>query len=52
VATPYSRQVFINCPFDPAYRPIRDGIVFAVFDCGFQPRSALEIEDSSEVRTS
>lgn len=30
--------------------PLRDAIVFAVFDCGFQPRSALEENDSGDVR--
>jgi hypothetical protein len=43
-------QVFINCPFDPAYKPLFDAIVFAVFDCGFQARSALEVDDGSQVR--
>jgi hypothetical protein len=44
------RGVFINCPFDQAYKPIFDAIVFTVFDCGYLPRSALEIVDSGQVR--
>lgn len=46
----YERGVFINCPFDPAYRPMFDAIVFAVLVCGFTPRSALEIDDASQTR--
>lgn len=50
---PRSRKppgVFINCPFDDQYKPVFDAIVFAVFECGFQPRSALELVDGGEVR--
>lgn len=46
----YDRQVFLNCPFDTEYQPIRGAITFTVFDCGFRPRSALEIDDGSQVR--
>lgn len=46
----YASSVFINCPFDPAYEPILDALIFAVLDCGFIPRCALEVEDSSEIR--
>ena len=45
-----SLDVFINCPFDSAYRPLFEAAVFATFDCGFHPRCSLEIEDSSQVR--
>jgi len=44
------RHVFINCPFDREYRPILRAMLFAVYDCGFRARSALEAEDSGEVR--
>jgi len=44
------RAVFINCPFDSKYRRLLRGLVFAVHDCGFRARSALEVEDSGEVR--
>lgn len=44
------RHVFINCPFDTKYRPLMRALVFAVHDCGFRARSALEVEDSGEVR--
>jgi hypothetical protein len=47
-----SSHVFINCPFDPGYRPILNAIVFAVFDLGFVARCALEEEDTGEFRLS
>jgi hypothetical protein len=46
----YDNSVFINCPFDLTYRPLFEAVVFAAYDCGFYPRSALEVDDSSEVR--
>ena len=42
--------MFINCPFDDAYRPLFRAVVFAIHDCGFFARSALEVSDSGEVR--
>ena len=49
--TPIRRNhVFINCPFDAAYKPIFDAIVFAIRDLGFLARSALEIDDGAEFR--
>jgi hypothetical protein len=42
--------VFLNCPFDGAYRPLFDALVFTVQDCGFEARCALEVEDSGEER--
>jgi hypothetical protein len=46
----YSRSVFINCPFDSHYRNLFEAIVFAVFDCGFEPRCALDLGDGGQVR--
>ena len=46
----YTDNVFINCPFDLAYKPLFNAIVFAVHDCGFMARCALEAEDASQVR--
>lgn len=46
----YDDSVFINCPFDEGYRPLFEAIVFAVYDCGFIPRGALEVDDSGQVR--
>jgi hypothetical protein len=50
VSFEYDKNVFINCPFDRDYRPLFEAIVFAVFDCGFRPRCALETEDGGQVR--
>ena len=46
----YAENVFINCPFDDQYVELRNALIFAVFDCGFIPRCALEVADSGEVR--
>jgi len=46
----YHQNVFINCPFDGEYVPLFRALVFAVQFCGFVPRSALELDDGSEVR--
>lgn len=46
----YQEQVFINCPFDRDFQPLFDAIVFAVHDCGFVARCALEADDGSQVR--
>ena len=49
-STHYTENVFINCPFDVAYKPLFDAMVFTVHDCGFIARCALEEEDASQVR--
>src|SRR5688572_3889608 len=46
----YADSVFVNCPFDSQYEPIRNAIVFAIFDCGFVPRCALDFDDGADVR--
>lgn len=46
----YELSVFINCPFDQAYRKLLYAIVFTVHDCGYIARSALELTDTSQVR--
>jgi hypothetical protein len=46
----YDQNVFINCPFDGEYEPLLRALVFSVQFCGFNPRSALELVDGSEVR--
>jgi hypothetical protein len=46
----YDDIVFINCPFDDAYRPLFQALVFAVHDCGMIARSALEVDDGAELR--
>lgn len=47
---PYDLNVFVNCPFDDDYKPVFDAVVFAVHDCGFNPRCALEVTDTAQVR--
>lgn len=49
-AAPYATSVFINCAFDEGFRPVFRAVIFAVLDCGFTPRSALEYQDSGEIR--
>ena len=49
-ATEKPRHVFLNLPFDADYAPLRCAILFAVSDCGFTPRCALERSDSGEAR--
>jgi hypothetical protein len=49
-AASYEYNVFINCPFDDAYRPLFRALVFAVHDCGYIARCSLEVADASEVR--
>jgi hypothetical protein len=46
----YGKNVFINCPFDRKHNPLFRAMVFAVHDCGFIARSALETVDGGEVR--
>ena len=48
--TTYASNVFINCPFDPEYLKLRNALVFAIYDCGFSPRCALEEDNSGDVR--
>ena len=45
-----TESVFLNVPFDRAYRPLFEAMVFAVHDCGFRPRCALEASDGGHVR--
>lgn len=42
--------MFINCPFDDAYRPIFWALIFAIYACGFRPRSAMELDDGGQTR--
>jgi hypothetical protein len=48
----YEKSVFVNCPFDAEYKSLRDALLFAVHDCGFVPRCALDVEDSGGTRVS
>jgi len=46
----YNDNVFINCPFDKDFMQIFHAKIFAVFDCGFRARCALEEDDGGDVR--
>lgn len=46
----YTSNVFVNCPFDDGYKPLLNAMTFAIFDCGFVPRCALEEDNSGNVR--
>lgn len=46
----YSSSVFINCPFDQKYERLFNAIVFAILDCGYTARCALEIENGAQIR--
>ena len=45
-----AEDVFINCPFDDAYAPLFQTLIFAIYACGFQPRSARESDDGAQMR--
>lgn len=49
-APSYGDRVFLNVPFDRRYRSLLEALVFAVHDCGFVARCALESDDGSVVR--
>src|SRR3712207_8556360 len=49
-AAAYDESIFLNCPFDDAYKPVFHALVFAAFDCGYVPRCALEADDAGQAR--
>ena len=46
----FSKNVFINCPFDDQFIPLLRSILFVIIYLGFTPRIALERFDSGEAR--
>jgi hypothetical protein len=46
----FEYSVFVNCPFDDAYKALFEAIVFAIHDCGYLARCSLEVADASQVR--
>lgn len=46
----FELNVFLNCPFDEEYSSLRNALVFAIADCGFAPRCALEIMNGGILR--
>jgi hypothetical protein len=43
-------DVFINIPYDLAYQPVAEAIVFTTLACGYRPRLAVLGVDSSQTR--
>ena len=43
-------SVFLNCPFDPEYKPLFDAIAFIVVLAGYKLRCATERSDAGEQR--
>ncbi|MET0644717.1 MAG: hypothetical protein ABWY13_16170 [Mesorhizobium sp.] len=46
----FSKNVFINCPFDPEYAPLLEAAVFCIVSFGFSPRLASESLEAGENR--
>ena len=46
----FETSVFVNCPFDDAYRPLLRPILFLIIDIGMTPRIALESLNSGAPR--
>jgi hypothetical protein len=46
----YEIKVFINCPFDDAYLPLFRATIFAVYFCGFIPKSSLNENNGMDNR--
>lgn len=47
---PFERCIFVNSPFDNDFLPILQAILFAIHDCGFIARIAVEDTGSNETR--
>lgn len=50
VLAPYSKSVFINCPFDKPWQDKFRAIIFTTLACEFKPRCAWEQDDTGDVR--
>jgi len=46
----FEKNVFINCPFDPAYKRLLDPLLFTILYFDFNPKIASESSDSGEQR--
>lgn len=49
-AAGYATNVFINCPFDLEFQPLFHALAFAVIQCGYTVRCALEADDAGATR--
>ena len=45
-----AENVFVNCPFDDAYKPSLEAVLFAITASGYRVRCALEDNDAGDVR--
>jgi hypothetical protein len=43
-------SVFVNCPFDEAYKPLFEAIFFTISSSGYRVRCALEESDAGDMR--
>ncbi len=46
----FSKNVFLNCPFDADYDNLFNAILFTVHRCGFILRCSKEFDDTSKIR--
>jgi len=46
----FSKNVFINCPFDSDYYPLLRPLIYTLLCNGFNPRIAIENSDSGQLR--
>jgi hypothetical protein len=46
----FEKNVFINCPFDPAYKSLLRPLLFTILYFDFNPKIASESSDSGEQR--
>src|SRR3954469_6394865 len=46
----FEKNVFVNCPFDPAYGSLLRPLLFTIVYFGFTPKIASERSDSAEQR--
>jgi hypothetical protein len=46
----FEKNVFVNCPFDANYAPLLRPLLFTLMYLDLNPRIALEINESSDVR--
>ena len=43
-------NVFVNCPFDPDFKPAFEALIFTISAAGYRARCALEDTDGSDIR--
>lgn len=46
----HDRSVFINCPFGADFGPAMDAILFTIVACGYEPRSAVDTDNTADSR--